>query len=733
MILKHTTQLKSSVLASSMIMALVSTTNSYAFNSDVTLIQISDIHGSMVSHSGTIHHADGTESFTQNAGGLAKIKTVIDDIKSSNPDNLVINVGDMTHGTAETMFTVGDAIMPGLNALGIDVSVPGNWDFGYGPAVFRSRFTALPSDPVNCFLPPNIRLMSDSEGVPCVTKATFPNIANNLYNNAADLPSPPLPSPPGIPAAAHNMPVLPPFMLFDVGGVSVAVIGITASIVPEQADVFNIGLRFTQGINELPGNIAAVQGLGAQVIVVASELGLSQNIQIGRDFKDIDVVLSGHTHEITHGAIIAHKNRVLTHNPANPNSTFRERRLLRRGGTIVVEAGEDFDIGKLELEVGAGGVVDYRWNIVLADDAVTPDPVVAALVNQQEAQFIASPGFHPHVLMPAGFCGSPDPAQNPLGLDPCFVPNPAVPGTMMPNPLVMGTRGLWLTESLDSVVGSTNVLLRRHDDIEEVWNNVIADAIHSVTNGVTTVDVAMTGGFRFGYDILSASEGGSGDITLRDLYSHFPIAPAVVMAEFSGKAIEDSLEHVLDSVFNQNPYQQKGGWYMGLSNMSQKIDLENAPYSTSSGRIVQTTIGMAPLGPAKRYSFASCYAHGNSLDNVCRTPGGSGHMFFELTDRLDYSSTINLVAPVNTTGIIQGPNVKQVAPNAFLSPVHVLRRFLDSNGPINEVDFAVGRVVTVDSTVFPPAPVASPVSAIMPDAIQLPEGSGSDLVPDNTK
>ena len=744
---KRTRQLKSGLMATSMLVALAGATNSHAFSADVTLIQISDIHGALVPHAGTVHHADGTETFHPAVGGLANIKGVINDIKATNPDALVINVGDMTHGTAETLFTVGDAIMPGLNALGIDVSVPGNWDFGHGPAVFRHRFIAsVPSTPTSCQLPANIRLMSDSEGVGCVTKATFPNVANNVFNDFETLP------PMFLPGATHNGPILPPYKKFTVGGITVAVIGITASIVPEQADVFNIGLRFSQGIKELEANIAMAKmpgppaphplaGPPADVIVVASELGLPQNIQIGRDFADVDVVLSGHTHEITHGAIIADKNKILSHDPLNPNSTAKERRLLKKGGTIVVEAGEDFDIGKLQLDIGAGGVVDYRWSIEQAiQGTVTPDAAVAAAVGPQEAQFTGGPGgpgtfpFHPHIVMPAGFCGSPNPAQNPLGLTPCFVQDPAEPpGVMMPNPVVVGGggnpgRGLSLTEPLDTVVGTTDTLLRRHDDLETVWNNFIADAVHSITNGVTTVDIAMTGGFRFGNDILP------GNITLRDLYSHFPIAPAVSVAEFSGKAIEESMNDNLDSVFNRNPFEQRGGWYVGMANMSQDIDLDNRPFGTSGGRIVKTMIGAAPLDRSKRYTFASCYAHGNSLDNVCRTPGGSNHQFFELANKFDYSSPLTLVAPLNTTGIIAGPNVKQVAPDKFLSPVHVLRRYLDNiGGAIVGASYATGRVQTVDSTVFPAVPVAAPVSAILPGAIQLPEGAGRNHLPVNVK
>ena len=273
-----------------------------------------------------------------------------------------------------------------------------------------------------------------------------------------------------------------------------------------------------------------------------------------------------------------------------------------------------------------------------------------------------------------------------------------------------------------------------NDVLEDVWNNFIADAVRDVTNSVAPVDISMTNGFRFGVDILSPAEGATGEILLRDLYSHFPISPAVAVAEFSGLAIEKDLEGVLGAVFDRNPYLQRGGWYLGLSNMTQKIDLDNRPFSTSGGRIVESTIGGIPLDTSKRYTFASCFPHGDAVDRVCRTNGGSNHQFYELSDIDDYNSAISLVAPLNTEGLITLPPpppvvIKQTAPDAFLHPVHVLRRFLDSNGPVSEVDFALGRIQTVDSTLAGNPPSPGPVSAVDDTLIQPIQGAGPVLIP----
>jgi hypothetical protein len=336
------------------------------------------------------------------------------------------------------------------------------------------------------------------------------------------------------------------------------------------------------------------------------------------------------------------------------------------------------------------------------------------LVDWIEAPFVDGPTDGPtsatvdptpHTFMPGGFCTDPNAKPVPGG------------GITIPDDCGdITTRGLQLTESLDSVVGSTDTLLLRHHVLEDTLNNFIADAIRSVSddavasagvNDWTGVDLSMANGFRFGNAVLPGH-----NITLRDLYTWFPIAPAVNVADFSGQSIQKSLDTILGAVFDRNPFMQRGGWYLGLANMTQTIDLKNRPFSSSGGRIVQTTIGGKPLNLGKRYVFASCYGMGNPLDDVCRTGGGANFEFFELADGNDYTSPINVVDPKPLTlPIIMGPVVHQLAPDNYLHPVHALRRYLDSiGGMVTEAQFGAGhgRVVTVDSSVDGnPVPVAS--------------------------
>jgi len=663
----------------------------------ITLIEMGDLHGTLVPHAAIMKNLDGSEYEAPSAGGLARLKTVVDDIRADNPQAVLLSTGDLTHGSAETMFTVGDAMMIPMNAFGIDVYTPGNWDFGYGGAVFRNRFTNFGPKPT---IPGNIRTMSgyiscdDVPDIPGLTdgeyscteitdtapfptpaglgviKANFTTVAANLYN-AAPLP-PPL----------HGKPVLPAYKILDRNGTKIAVIGITASIVPQQADAFNIGLRFTQGVAELPGLLEEVKDQGAELIVVQSELGLSQNIRIAQSFEDIDVMYSAHTHEVTLGALLVHDDDVTRTTPGKSLSNG-ERKQLAKGAAIVVETNRDMYVGRLDLEMNGGDIVDFNWEAIPVDESVAEDEAMAQLVAAMEEDFIAGEDGNVirHTFRPGGFA------------------SPTL-------------KGLQLIDDLDTIVGYTDTLLLRHNILEDTLNNFIADGILAVADNVADVrnvpgwengvDISMANGFRFGNAVLPEQA-----ITLRDLYTWFPIAPAVNIADFSGQSVQNSLNTILGAVFDRNVFMQRGGWYLGLANMEQKIDLKNRPFSSSGSRVVETKIGGQPLDLGKRYVFASCYGHGNPLDDVCRTGGGANFKFFELADADDYTSDITLADPVNSEGIIIGPTVKQVAPNNFLHPVHALRRYLDSlpdqttegHGIVTDAQFGTGRgrVTTVDS------------------------------------
>lgn len=634
----------------------------------ISLMQLSDVHGHMVPHQ-EIFPGDRHQA---HSGGLAKLATLIKQVRADNPNSLLLAVGDTTHGSAEAMFTLGDALMPALNALNIDAFTPGNWDFGYGPQVFRNRFTSaniLPLSPNN-----RTTLSSTKEGCAAgaptcnVTKANFPSVAINLYNyNEA--------------TRTMGAPVLPPYVIKKVGGVAVGIIGITSDIVPQQAQAFNTGIRFSMGYNELPQAIASAEAAGAQLIVVMSELGLAKNIQLAKEFPDIDVMLSGHTHERTVEPI------VIEHDGGNIS--------------IVTEAGEDSFLGRLDLTVRHGKITSYDWTLMEADARVPEDLGMKAIVDESRKTFVQGPDLRCHTFGPAGF---------PYG------------------------KGHTLCDPVDMAVGKTMVTLERWNVIEDVANNAVVDAFLELGQQIVpglddSNSLSTTNGFRFDMVVLGAgtpidgsNEIATGDITIGDLYNYYPIAAAMTVAEFTGGRLLNAWENVLNHVFDPNPYRQRGGWFLGFPhNVHFDIDLKDAPLTITQGRIRRVTINGQDLDESKVYSMISCYGHGDPIDLVCRTSGARNVRF--IVGEKNANGTIKtdgpyaLADPLNTEKIwdpTRTPIFRQVAPDNFAHPVDMLRTYL-ADHIIIEADHGLGRVTAVSGV---------PVSDYDPTLVQPVQGAG---------
>lgn len=646
-------------------------------STSITLMQFQDMHGHLAPHAEIF--PDGRKD--PNSGGIAKVATLINQVRDDNPDALLLGVGDTTHGSAETTFSVGDAIMPALNALGLDAFLPGNWDFGYGPRVYRQRFVA--GDYSTVLAPNNRTSMAYLDGRPghegqqcntpgglnvttyatChVTKANFPTIAINLYNYNEV-------------ARAITGQTHPGYIVKNAGGVMVGIIGITSDVVPQQAQAFNTGFRFTMGYKELPVNIAAAKAEGAKLIVVLSELGLAKNIQLVKEFPEINVMFSGHTHERTPDPIIIQRG------PFGSNIG------------IVTEAGEDSFLGRLDVKVSSGYITSYDWKLMEADSSVAEDPTIKALIDQERKTFVAGPDLTCHTFGPNAF---------PFG------------------------KGHVLCDPLETVVGHTNPSIERFNVLEEVANNVMVDAFLDLALSLGELDsrgnpltvdntLSQTNGFRFDTVILGSDDGFTGNITVGDLYDYYPIGAAGALAEFTGGRLLDHWENLLSNVFDPNPYRQRGGWFLGFThNMHLDVELnDDFPRTITQGRIDYVTINGNKFDRSKTYTLASCYPHGNPIDEVCRTTGATNVRYIQGTELsggpadmfghrpLDINGPWRTQPPVNSLNIWDpvrfangGALFLKVAPDDFAHPVDALRRYLAMH-VVDNSTHGLGRVTAV--------------------------------------
>lgn len=80
-------------------------------------------------------------------GGLNRLRALAERERAEAPDLLLIDAGDTLQGTFEGAYDRGAATLAMLNAMRVDIWVPGNHDFDAGPPPFdRFAGTVLGAD-----------------------------------------------------------------------------------------------------------------------------------------------------------------------------------------------------------------------------------------------------------------------------------------------------------------------------------------------------------------------------------------------------------------------------------------------------------------------------------------------------------------------------------------------------------------------------------------------------------
>lgn len=293
----------------------------------ITVLFLADLHAQLETHPELFSRParsgdpDAHERVVP-AGGVARLATAIEAIRRERPGAvLVVDGGDTIQGSGAAALSEGAAIVKGVAPLGIDVGVPGNWEVVYGTTALRRRASEL----------------------------SYPWVATNIRD------------------AATHAPVFAPYVVREIGGVRVAVVGFTDPDVPRrQPPAYSDGFMY----DDASGLGAAVRSARtegkAEVVLLASHIGLSKAIGLSSRLTGVDVHLSADTHE-------------RTYEPVDVN------------GTWVVEPGAFGSfLGRLDLWIEGGKIVEKSWKLmeITAND-FPEDAAAKRVVEEAMAPFRA--------------------------------------------------------------------------------------------------------------------------------------------------------------------------------------------------------------------------------------------------------------------------------------------------------------------------------------------------------
>jgi 2',3'-cyclic-nucleotide 2'-phosphodiesterase (5'-nucleotidase family) len=160
-------------------------------------------------------------------------------------------------------------------------------------------------------------------------------------------------------------PVFQPYVVKEIDGLRIGLIGIASNIVDKtMPPSFSNGIYFTLGNDELPPIVDVLLSKEkVDLIVLISHLGFTQDMKLLTEVHGIDVCLSGHTHNRTYKPVLA-------------------------GKTILIQSGcHGSFLGRLDLEILDGQIVDYQHQLIEVEASIQPDSTIDELVKQALAPY----------------------------------------------------------------------------------------------------------------------------------------------------------------------------------------------------------------------------------------------------------------------------------------------------------------------------------------------------------
>lgn len=203
------------------------------------------------------HHAhlEPTKYGDRLLGGIARRRTLIDQIRAENKTNqeplLLLDAGDIFQGTLYFNQYLGQADLDFYNALNYDASTIGNHEFDRGQQVLADF----------------------------IAKAKFPIISANL-----DI--------------APESPLygkVRPWHVLDMQGEKIGMFGLTT---PDTAILAGVGdgVKFTDPIAAAKASVSALKQQGINKIVAITHIGFENDVTLARKVPDIDIIIGGHSH-----------------------------------------------------------------------------------------------------------------------------------------------------------------------------------------------------------------------------------------------------------------------------------------------------------------------------------------------------------------------------------------------------------------------------------------------------
>lgn len=361
----------------------------------IVVLSTTDLHGNILPIDYYTNKPDNR--------GLAKIGTLVRQVRKDNPNVLLIDSGDTIQGTPLAFFhnkknnTPPDPMMLSMSALGHDAMTVGNHEYNFG-----------------------LNVLEKARG-----EAKFPWLSANTYNKGTN--------------KTHYQ----PYLVKEIAGVRVGILGLTTPGVPTWENAPNyVGLEFREPLLEAKKWVPVLRTKErVDVVIIAMHMGLEEDLRTGevnpgqvrnenqalaiaKQVPGVDVIFMGHTHRdipslVVNGVLLTQANHwgrhlaradLYLHRVGN-----RWRIYARSARTIPVDdrVQPDAEIVKLaesydrETQAFLSREIGKSGSELSAADALFKDTAILDLIHRVQmevgqADVSMAASFNPRARIPRG-------------------------------------------------------------------------------------------------------------------------------------------------------------------------------------------------------------------------------------------------------------------------------------------------------------------------------------------
>lgn len=219
---------------------------------EIRILHVNDFHGFA-----TAYKPYGSE---EEQGGLAYLAQHVEELRAEKP-TLLVAAGDMIQGNNWANLFQGKSSVEAMNSMKFDAVVVGNHEFDFGQAILKER----------------------------IEEANFPFLGANV----------------------EGFPMLKPYIIKNLDGLSIAVIGVVTGDTPTSTHPKNVsGLQFASPVDTVEKYIQELRTKN-DIIVVLSHIGFSADMELAKKVEGIDVIVGGHSHTKVAKPAVVGKTHIL--------------------------------------------------------------------------------------------------------------------------------------------------------------------------------------------------------------------------------------------------------------------------------------------------------------------------------------------------------------------------------------------------------------------------------------